>query len=94
MASKSKMKSFSARIPQGSLLGPTPFTLHTNDSPSSARSGKTYLFADDTTIYCVADNGAQAIHQLNKALKEPYSWCLSNRLTPHPIKTERGYAII
>ena len=43
---------------------------------------------DDTTIYCVAENGDQAIHQLNKALKELYSWCLINRITPHPKKSE------
>ena len=46
------------------------------------------MFADDTTIYCVAENGDQAIYKLNKALKELYSWCLSNRLTPHPKKSE------
>ena len=85
---KSKMQSVSVGIPQGSVLGPTLFALYISDLPSSVPSGETYLFADDTTIYCVADNGDQAIHQLNKALKELYSWCLNNRLTPHPKKSE------
>ena len=31
---------------------------------------------------------AIAIAQLNKTLKEVYTWCLTNRLTPHPGKSE------
>lgn len=85
---KSKMQSVSVGVPQGSVLGPTLFALYTSDLPSSVPSGETYMFADDTTIYCVAENGDQAIHKLNKALKELYSWCLNNRLTPHPKKSE------
>ena len=85
---KSKMQSVSVGIPQGSVLGTTLFALYTSDLPSSVPSGETYMFAYDTTIYCIAENGDQAIHQLNKALKELYSWCLNNRLTPHPKKSE------
>ena len=81
---KSKMQSVSVGIPQGSVL----FALYTSDLPSSIPSGETYMFADDATIYCIAENGDQAIHKLNKALKELYSWCLNNRLTPHPKKSE------
>lgn len=46
------------------------------------------MFADDTTIYCAAVHGDQAVHQLNKAMKELYSWCLNNRLSPDPKKSE------
>ena len=45
------------------------------------------MFDDDTTIYCISDT-AEAIAQLNKALHELYEWCLINRLTPHPGKSE------
>ena len=58
------------RIPQGSVLEPTLLALCTNDLPFSVPSGETYMFADNTTVNCVAENGDQVIHQLNKALKE------------------------
>ena len=63
--------------PQGSVLGPTLFSLCTNDLPS-----------DDTTIYCIKRTTDEAVAQLNKALNELYDWYLINRLTPHPEKSE------
>ena len=75
-------------IPQGSVLGPTLFVLFTNDLPSAVPSGSVNMHADDTTIYCIGETVDLAIDQLNKALQEFYNWCLNNRLTPHPRKSE------
>ena len=44
------MISISFGIPQGSVLGPTLFTLFKNDLPFSVTSGSVYMFADDTTV--------------------------------------------
>ena len=85
---KSKKRSVSVGIPQGSVLGPTLYALYTSDLPSSVPSGETYMFADDTTTYCLIENGDQGIHQLNKALKELYSLSLNNTLTPQPKKSK------
>ena len=86
---KSDLLSVSLGIPQGSVLGPTVFVLFTNDLPSSVPSVSVYMYADDTTIYCVGETADQAaIDQLNKALQDFYNWCLNNRLTPHPRKSE------
>ena len=74
-------------IPQGSVLGPTLFTLFTNDLPSAVKSGELFMFADDTTVY-IGENVDQAVAQLNKALEELHTWCLNNRLTPQPVKCE------
>ena len=82
------MQPASIGIPQGSVVGPTLFALCTNDLPFSVPSGETYIFADSTTVYCVAENGDQVIHQLNKALKKLHSCSLDNRLTLHPKKSE------
>ena len=46
-----------------------------------------YILSDDTTVFCAGERD-QAIQQLNKALRELYSWCLDNRLTLHPKKSE------
>ena len=53
--STSEMLRVSFGIPQGSVLGPTLFTLFTKDLSSSVSSGSVYMFADDTTVYCMSD---------------------------------------
>ena len=66
----------SVGIPQGSVLGPTLFSLFANDLPSSIKSGSVYLFADDVTIYCIKKTVDEAVAQLDKALDELYDWCI------------------
>ena len=75
-------------LPVDYVLGPTLFTLFTNDLPSAVKSGELFMYADDTTVYSIGENVDQAVAQLNKALEELYTWCLNNRLTPHPVKCE------
>ena len=55
----------------------TLFVVFTNDLPSSVPFGSVYMYADDTTIYCVGETADLAIDQVNKALREFYNWCLS-----------------
>ena len=86
--STSEMIPISFGIPQGSVLGPTLFTLFTNDLPSSVSSGSVYMFADDTTVYCISETEEKSIVLLNSALRELNEWSLINRLTPHPSKSE------
>ena len=63
--------------------------LFTNDLPSSVKLVSLYLVADDTTIYFINKRTAdEAVAQLDKALDELYDWCILNRLTPHPEKSE------
>ena len=50
--------------------------------------GSIYLFADDITIYCIKRTADEAVAQLDKALDELYDWCILNRLTRHPQKSE------
>ena len=66
----------------------SPAQLFTNDLPMSVASGSVYMFADDTTIYCIGTSADEAIAPLNLAMQEWYSWCLVNKLTPHPGKSE------
>ena len=62
----------SVGIPQGSVLGPTLFSLFVNNLLSSVKSGSVYLFADDITIYCIKRTADEAVAQLDKALDELY----------------------
>jgi len=75
-------------IPQGSVLGPTLFTLYTSDLPDAVISAATYMYADDTTLFCIGDSVDDVTRQLNKALEELLHWCEQNSLTPHPKKCE------
>ena len=43
-------------VPQGSVLGPLLFILHTNDFPNVLKHSKCILFADDTTIFQTCHN--------------------------------------
>ena len=52
------------------------------------KAGSVYLFADDITIYCIKRTADEAVAQLDEALDELYDWCIINRLTPHPKKSE------
>jgi len=86
--STSEMIATSFEIPQGSVLGPTLYTLFTNDLPSFVSSGSVYMLAVDTKVYCISDTAEESIVQLNSALRELNEWCLINRLTSHPSKSE------
>ena len=46
------------------------------------------MYADDTTLFAVGVSADEAIAKLNTALKELYKWCLCNKLTFHPKKSE------
>ncbi|KAL9985878.1 hypothetical protein ACROYT_G008328 [Oculina patagonica] len=57
--------------------------------------GCKYLFSkrqaitkEGTQRLQIGDSIDIAIAQLNKTLKDVYTWCLTNRLTPHPGKSE------
>ena len=51
-------------------------------------AGMTYMYADDTTIYCVGESVDKVIAMLNKTLDELVHWCKQNSLIPHPKRCE------
>ena len=55
---------------------------------SAVTSGSVFMYADDTTVYCIGDTVDNTVTSLNKALSELNSWCLENSLTPHSAKCE------
>ena len=77
-------------VPQGSVLGPTLFSLFCNDLPDITDSGEgeICMHADDTTIYAAAPTPDGVAVILNNTLSKLYERCCRNQLTPHPGKTE------
>ena len=87
---RSSLCSVSSGVRQRSVLGPTLFTLYTSDLVASIQSGSVYMYADDTTVYCIGKTIDEVSAALNQSLKElpVYAWRAKNRLTPHPKKSE------
>ena len=77
-------------MPQGSVLGPTLFSLFCNDLPNTVEDcdDEIHIYADDTTIYVAVSFPDMIAVVLNVILQKLYDWSCLNRLIPYPGKTE------
>lgn len=75
-------------VPQGSVLGPLFFLLFINDLPNYLRSFKSFLFADDTSLFLENNNLHLLLEDFNKSVKYLIDWCAYNRLDINWDKTE------
>ena len=55
-------------VPQGSILGPTPFLLYTNDHPDDIICNIA-IYADDTILYAKCDQTSDMWQQLELAFE-------------------------
>ena len=76
--------------PQGSVLGPTLFSLFCNDQPEIVEDcdGKIHIYADDNTNYVAASSPDMVAFVMNVLFQKLNGWWCLNYLISHPGKTE------
>lgn len=86
-STKSQPMPINFGVPQGSVLGPLLFSLYINDIKNMATNNEINLFADDTCIFCTADNNNELQENANETLANCHQWLVNNRLTLNTEKT-------
>ena len=86
--STSSHGSTTSGVPQGSVLGPTLFSLFINDLPTVLPPDCTVLFADDTTIFLVGNDCRLLNTSLQSCLDLANKWLTNNGLQLNVDKTK------
>jgi hypothetical protein len=69
----SDLRKIHAGVPQGSVLGPILYLLYPNDLPTLEQTAVA-IFADDTAIMVIGDNGSESTQKLQMAITEVQRW--------------------
>lgn len=84
----SSVKSVSAGVPQGSVLGPHLYSFYTHDTP---RTDNTFLqmYADDTTVYATSTSNRLSSVRLQSHLNLLAEYYFKWKIKINPTKTEQ-----
>ena len=86
----SSAKLISSGVPQGSILGPTLFSMFINDIVHCVKNSSIHLYADDAQIYMSRPIGLSEdlISRINDDLSAIYCWSKNNLLDLNVGKTK------
>ena len=84
----SDSRDISYGVPQGSILGPSLFTLYINDLPSVTKTCKLIIYADDTAIIYSDKQKEQIKNHLNNDMTIVKTWLDEHKLTLNVKKRE------
>jgi len=76
-------------VPQGSILGPTLFSIYINDLPLSLKKAEVDIYADDTTIWSSGDTCEEIQLKLQDTLDNAGKWFKANGMMPNTTKTKQ-----
>ena len=80
--------SFSAGVPQGSILGPLFFLIYTHDLPDAVEAGvECDQFADDTALLSILSNRDAAVANMQLGVNDTTRWLDDWRLQVNVLKT-------
>ena len=77
-------------VPQGSILGPLPFSLYMNDLPSVVKFSSVESYVDDTKVYLSFSSKDidSCLTKVTEDLRLIAAWCCTNKLLVNPSKTK------